>query len=93
MEDSRERERPEGERPIRDAIVRRLIRFGERFDSDELDRGEVELELPEPNPDPPPEEEQVEPWGLAESSGEEKHRRFGHRLRSYKEHIGSQHGD
>jgi len=69
----------------KEAIKRRLVRFGERFDSDELKRGEVELELVPPNPDPPPEDEQAEPWGLLDDAPEEKHHRFGHRLRAYRE--------
>jgi hypothetical protein len=72
--------------PIRDAarevVKRRLVRFGERFDSDELARNEVELEEVPPAPEPP-EDEQAEPWGLAEDAPPEKHAKFGHRLREY----------
>jgi hypothetical protein len=39
---------------------RRLIRYGDRFMSDELDRDIIELDLPEPEPEP--EIEPSEPW-------------------------------
>jgi hypothetical protein len=39
-------------------MVRRRVRAGERFRSDE----DVELERPEPVPEPPP-HMQTEPWG------------------------------
>jgi hypothetical protein len=53
--------------PLGDRLRRhprkRLVRSGETFTSDELDRGDVELELPAPTLNPPPDEEQAEPWG------------------------------
>jgi hypothetical protein len=63
---------------------RRLVRSGGLFDSEELERGEVELELPEPFPEPE-EEDQVEPWGLRD--GTVKHHRARHRLREYKRFL------
>lgn len=41
--------------------LRRRIRDGDRFSSDELARGEIELEKPEPRPEPPA-EDQDETW-------------------------------
>jgi hypothetical protein len=41
---------------------RRLVRSGEPFSSDELERGDIELELPDPAPEQPPDDEQAEPW-------------------------------
>jgi hypothetical protein len=41
---------------------RRLIRPGDSYTDEELERGEVELEQPPPRPEPPP-EVQGEPWG------------------------------
>jgi len=68
-----------------DGPVRRLIRSGEVFTSDELARGEVELDLPPPAPEPP-EEEQAEPWALLQEFAG-KHERHGllARLRDYRE--------
>jgi hypothetical protein len=65
-------------------MTRRLVRSGEAFTSEELERGEVELELPEPSPEPD-EDDQVEPWGLR--PGTVKHLRFRHRLHLYKEFL------
>ena len=51
--------------PLGDRIrhrKRRLVRDGDEYTEDELDRGEVELELPERRPEPPV-EVQGEPWG------------------------------
>jgi hypothetical protein len=42
---------------------RRLIRSGDAYTADELDRGEVELEQVPTVADPPPEETRGEPWG------------------------------
>lgn len=67
---------------------RRIIRFGEIFSSDELERDEIELELPEPGPEPP-EEEQVEPW----AHGGDKEHLFHGRLRHYRERFREHHGD
>jgi hypothetical protein len=46
-----------------DERERRLIRPGDAYTADELDRGEVELEQVPPRADPPPEETRGEPWG------------------------------
>ncbi len=67
---------------------RRLVRSGEDFTSEELERGEVELELEEREPNPePPEDEQAEPWGAREDDP-----RFRDRLRLYKEFLLSRTG-
>lgn len=77
--------------PLADAVKRRLVRFGDRFTSDELEHGDVELEAVPENPDPPPEDERAEPWALAADAPPEKHRKFGHRIREYREKH--RHGD
>jgi len=68
-------------------MPRRLVRSGEVFTSDELDRDEIELELPEPSEEPA-EDEQVEPW----ASGKH-HLRRGHRLRAYEEFLRERYTD
>jgi hypothetical protein len=60
---------------------RRLVHSGEEFDSDELERGEIELELLEPTPEPL-EDEQAEPWNAREGDS-----RFRDQLRKYKEFL------
>jgi hypothetical protein len=78
--------------PPGDRIKRRLVEWGQTFDSDELRDGLVELKSVPPNPSPPPEDEQAEPWGLGDDADPPKRERFGHRLRAYrrehKEHDG-----
>lgn len=66
--------------PVRDAIRKRLVRFGEAFTSDELERGDVELEQVEAAPEPPP-EEQGEPWALLADAGGEPAEEAHHSLR------------
>jgi hypothetical protein len=68
-------------------MPKRLVRFGGRFRSDELERGEIDLELPEPNPNPPPEDERAEPWALDAGSTEPKHHRLRDRLEHYWRHT------
>lgn len=48
-------------------MERRLIRFGERFRPEELERGEVELELPESAEWPG--FEPSEPWARRDDDG------------------------
>ena len=62
---------------------RRLVRFGDRFDSGELERGEVELELPEPSPEPA--EEPSEPWGWTKAVTEEVRARLAAYREAYPE--------
>jgi hypothetical protein len=68
---------------------RRLVRHGDEFTSDELDRGEVELELPEPAPEPA-EDAQAEPWALSPEH-QDRHARSGlaDRARLYREFLAS----
>jgi len=61
---------------------KRLVRSGELFTSEELDRGEVELERVGPLPEPP-EKDQAEPWGTRL----EDDPRFRDRLRAYREFL------
>jgi hypothetical protein len=68
-------------------MPRRLVRSGEAFSSDELDRDEIELELPDPTPEIP-ESDQTEPW----ASGKH-HLRRGHRLRAYEEFLRERYTD
>ena len=71
---------------IREAVKRRLVRIGERFNSDELARGELEFEEVSPAPEIP-EDEQVEPWALlAEFREKHEHHGLFHRLREYRKH-------
>lgn len=60
----------------------RRVRSGELFNSDELDRGEVELEEVRPTPEELPPDEQAEPWNATEYDP-----RFGQRLRAYREFL------
>jgi hypothetical protein len=53
---------PLGDR-LRRRRARRIIRPGDSYTADELDRGDVELEEVEPVRDPPPEDTRGEPWG------------------------------
>ena len=64
-------------------MPRRLVRSGEEFTSDELDRDEIELERREPTEEPD-EDEQVEPW-----ASDKHHLRAGHRLRAYRDFLDS----
>lgn len=63
---------------------RRLVRSGETFTSDELERGEVELEEREPS-DPGLEENGYEPW--ARDGSHEESDRDRERLRAYLEFV------
>jgi hypothetical protein len=72
--------------PIGDRIRRRrrrLVRDGETFTSDELERGDVELEEVQPAPEPPP-SEQAEPWAWRDKDPPEHVRR---RLDAYEEFL------
>lgn len=64
---------------------RRLVRSGDIFTSDELERDEVELDLPEPSDERG--EEGYEPWARDGSHGETERDRK--RLRAYREFIES----
>lgn len=66
---------------------RRLVRSGDRFTSDELDRDEIELELPPPFPDPG--EEEREPWGWG---GKVMPPDVAARLKLYREFVRSREG-
>jgi hypothetical protein len=68
-------------------MPRRLVRSGEQFTSDELDRDEIELELPEATEEPD-EDDQVEPWGSSK-----RHLFRGHRLRAYEEFLRERYTD
>ena len=61
---------------------RRLVRSGETYASDELDRGEITLELPPPTLEPPPEDEQAEPWNARDGDS-----RFAGRLQAYQDFL------
>lgn len=52
---------PLGDRIRHRRHKRRMVRSGEHFSSDELERDEVELDLPEPAAEPPA-EVAAEPW-------------------------------
>lgn len=65
---------------------RRLVRSGDTFTSEELERDEVELELPEPS-GPEPDGGGYEPWGRDGSKDETEHDR--ERLRAYREFLES----
>jgi hypothetical protein len=45
---------------------RRLVRFGDRFTEEELERGEVELEIIPPREPPDDEADENEPWARDE---------------------------
>jgi hypothetical protein len=60
---------------------RRLVRSGDMFTSDELDREEVELERRDTSGDEP-EQGGTEPWGTDEPTGE-----MADRLRAYREFL------
>lgn len=64
---------------------RRLVRSGDEFTSDELERGEVELE--EPGHSDEPEDNGYEPWARDGSHGETERDRT--RLRAYMEFVES----
>lgn len=64
---------------------RRLVRSGDTFTSDELERGEVELEEREPSGEP--EEDGYEPWARDGSKDETERDRT--RLRLYREFVES----
>jgi hypothetical protein len=48
-------------------VTVRFVRFGELFDSAELEAGVVELEYIPPDYEEPPPEDQVEPWNWGDS--------------------------
>jgi|SRR5215469_1188964 len=73
------------DKPVRDAVRRRLVRFGEEFTSQEVDDGEVELEEVSPDSDPPPEDQQAEPWGYGEAERKRVPRPIRDALRKYRE--------
>lgn len=60
---------------------RQLVRWGEEFDSDDLDQGEIELELPEASEEPTV-DIQAEPWNVSDGD-----QRFANRLRLYREFL------
>ena len=62
-------------------MPRRLVRSGEEFTSDELDRDEIELERREPTEEPD-EDDQVEPWASSK-----RHLLAGRRLRAYRDFL------
>ena len=64
---------------------RRTIRSGEEFDSDALERGDIELEERDPTPEPG--EERSEPWNFADEERMPPEAR--ERLRLYREFIES----
>ena len=67
---------------------RRLVRYGERFTSDELERDEIELELPAATPEPDA-DDQVEPWAWGDKPVPEG---VAERLRLYREFCEAREG-
>lgn len=68
---------------------RRLVRSGDAFTSDELERGEAELELPEPSGPEPDTDDQVEPWAWGDKPVPEG---VAERLRLYREFCEAREG-
>jgi len=59
---------------------RRLVRSGDTFTSDELERDEIRLERPEPGREPDDPKDAAEPWGADDP-------RFAERLRLYRQFL------
>jgi hypothetical protein len=78
---------PIGDR-IRPRRSRRLVRSGDPFTSDELERGDVELEAVPPSPEPA-EDEQAEPWSWHDKEPPDRMRRI---LDAYRKFLESRRG-
>ena len=78
---------PLGDRIRHHRHKRRLVRSGDSFTSDELERGEVELEEVPPGPAPA---DEVEPWAWRDKAMPQA---VAERARLYQEFVRSLGGD